>query len=103
MNRSQQTSAKKPYTILGAGRLVSTFWKAGDERSGWRYRFNVYRMNSDNGQVSQLFGPTDVKDLVKLSQVLATVLADDGCIPTNQRRALADLAAQLDTITRKRS
>jgi hypothetical protein len=89
--------------MLGAGKLTSAIWKSGDERGGWTYRFNVYRMSNRNGQVSQLFRPTDVGDLVKLCQVLAAVLADDGCISCDQRRALAKLADDLDSITRTRS
>lgn len=98
MKRSISRSAKKPYTMLGAGQLVSSVWKTGDERRGWRYRFNVYRMNADSGLVSQRLRPTDVRDLVKLSQVLAAVLADDGCMPADQRQALAELADQLDSL-----
>ena len=103
MTPNKQTTTKKPYTMLGAGQLASTIWKDGDERSGWSYRFNVYRMSTHNGHVSQLLRPDDVLDLVKLSQVLAAVLAEDGCIPAAQRRALDELAARLDTITRTRS
>jgi len=93
----------KPYAMLGAGPLTSALWKAGDERSGWTYRFNIYRMSSRTGHVSELLRPKDVGDLVKLCQVLATTLADDGCIACNQRRALAKLAADLDSITRTRN
>jgi hypothetical protein len=89
--------------MLGAGPLVSSLWKTGDERSGWTYRFNIYRMNERNGQVSQVFRPTDVQDLVKLCQVLAATLADDGCIPEKQQRDLAELSVKLDCITRTRN
>jgi hypothetical protein len=95
----QLTPAVKPYEMLGAGQLVSTVWKTGDDRGGWRYRFNVYRMSPRNGQVSQLLRPADVENLVKLCQVLAMTLADDGCMPAEQRRTLAHLAAKLDEIT----
>ena len=100
MPRNMPPTTSKPYAMLGAGQLVSAVWKAGDERAGWSYRFNVYRMNGRDGHVEQLLRPTDVQDLVKLCQVLAATLADDGCIPTRQRRALANLAAKLDGITR---
>jgi hypothetical protein len=93
----------KPYAILGAGQLSSALWKAGDEQSGWTYRFNIYRMSSRTGHVSELLRPQDVGDLVKLCQVLAAILADDGCVPRDQRRALAKLAADLDSITCTRS
>jgi len=93
----------KPYVMLGAGQLSSALWKAGDEQSGWTYRFNIYRMSSRTGHVSELLRPQDVGDLVKLCQVLAAILADDGCVPRDQRRALAKLAADLDSITCTRS
>jgi hypothetical protein len=93
----------KPYAILGAGQLSSALWKAGDEQRGWTYRFNIYRMSSRTGHVSELLRPQDVGDLVKLCQVLAAILADDGCVPRDQRRALAKLAADLDSITCTRS
>jgi hypothetical protein len=89
--------------MLGAGQLVSAIWKSGDQQSGWTYRFNVYRSPPRTGHVSQLFRPADVQDLVKLCQVLAATLADDGCIATEQRRMLLDLAAKLDDITQTRN
>ena len=100
MKTTRHRKMPKPYAMLGAGPLVSAVWKDGDERAGWLYRFNIYRMGQRNGQVSQLLRPADVQDLVKLCQVLAATLADDGCIPTRERRVLADLAVKLDGITR---
>ena len=102
MAEIHQNASSQPYAMLGAGRLVSSLWKSGDERAGWTYRFNVYRMSQRSGHVSQLLRPTDVQDLVKLCQVLAVTLSEDGCIPIEQRRLLAKLAAELDTITSKK-
>jgi hypothetical protein len=102
MTPSQLTTTPKPYAMLGAGQLVSAIWKTGDEQSGWTYRFNVYRSNARSGRVSQLFRPADVRDLVKLCQVLAATLADDGCVPAEQRRTLLDVAVKLDGITQTR-
>ena len=101
MTRTKQLTASKPYEILGAGQLVSTVWKTGDSCGGWQYRFNVYRMSECNGHVSQLLRPADVESMVKLCQVLAMTLADDGCVPAEQRQKLADLAAKLDAINDK--
>jgi hypothetical protein len=81
---------------------VSAIWRFDRKRSGWTCRFNVYRSNARTGRVSQLLRPADVPDLVKLCQVLATTLADDGSIPAHRRRKLADLAVKLDAITRTR-
>jgi hypothetical protein len=90
----------KPHEIVGAGDLTATIWKKGDEHGGWRYHFNVYRQSCRSGAVSQLFRPGDVIDFIKLCQVLAMTLADDGCLEFKQRRQLAELAARLDSITR---
>jgi len=88
----------KPYAMIGAGNLVSTLWKTGNELAGWRYRYNLYRM-TEHGYVGQRFSPDDLVDLVKLVQVLAATLADDGCLAPIRRSELARLAAMLDQIT----
>jgi hypothetical protein len=102
MHTTRKTPQVAPYEMVGAGSLVSAVWKHGDLQSGWAYRFNIFRMRVGSGRVSQLLRPSDIHDLVKLCRVLATVLADDGCIPQTQRRALADLADELDAITSSR-
>ena len=81
----------KPYTMAGAGPLVSSIWKLGDEQAGWKYRFNIYRMMPDTGHVSQLFNAEDIVHLAKLSRVLALVLVEDGCIPSTLRSELERL------------
>lgn len=86
----------KPYAMLGAGPLTAALWKTGDIQSGWRYRFNVYRLNNSTGRVSQRFYATDVKHLVRLAAVLAFALVDDGCLPEPLRQELRDLATHLD-------
>lgn len=90
--------SRKPVAIVGAGKLVASIWKSGDERAGWRYRFNIYRLSHGSGRVSQRLAPCDVADLVKLARVLASTLADDGCLDPQQREALIDLAADIDQI-----
>ena len=56
MKPNKQTTTKKPYTMLGAGQLVSTIWKDGDEQSGWSYRFNVYRMSTTMATFRNSYG-----------------------------------------------
>jgi hypothetical protein len=85
--------------MLGAGQLASTVWKSGDEASGWRYRFSLFRMPSTTGRVSQLLRTSDLPSLVKLCQVLAATLAEDGCVPAKDRAALRHLASRLDRLT----
>ena len=103
MKTTRHRKMPKPYAMLGAGPLVSAVWKDGHPRSGWSYRFNIYRLGPHNGHVSQLLQPADLPDLVKLCQVLAATLADDGCIPPEQRDTLIELAAKLDKITHARN
>ena len=82
--------------IVGAGPLVSAIWKLGDEHTGWRYRFNVTRQTSDRGVFTELFQPLDLVHFIKLIQVLAAVIGDDGCLNQAERTTLKRLAAQLD-------
>ena len=90
------TANPKPMEIVGAGPLISTIWKLGGEHTVSRYRFNLVRQTSDRGIVTDLFQPTDLIHFVKLIQILATVIADDGCLTQAERTTLRNLAAQLD-------
>ena len=92
MNQKSRT----PYTLVGAEELTAAVYKTGDELIGFDYRFNVARLNNRTGRVNQWFRPEDLVAFVKLLQVLATELADDGCIDRNIRRQLIGLAASLD-------
>lgn len=92
----RQRSIPKPYCSVGAGPLTSFVWKSGHEESGWRYQFNLFRLAADGGRVSQLFTPSDLMHFVKLAQVLATVITDDGCLSPVDRGVLKRLAADLD-------
>lgn len=89
---------RKPYATMGAGRLVSTLWKHGEERGGWRYRFNLFRMSPRTGHVAQRFRPEDVPDLLKLVRLLAFALADDGCLGAELRGDLKCLSACLGDV-----
>ena len=88
----------KPMAMVGAGRLTSMIWKDGDERAGWRYSFNLFRLAAQGGRVSQLFKPADVIHFVKLAQVLAAVIADDGCLTQIECGVLKRLAKDLDGV-----
>ncbi len=93
-----QPAIPKPYCSVGAGQLTSFVWKSGDDSAGWRYEFNLFRLAADGGRVSQLFAPADLMHFVKLTQVLAAVIADDGCLSPLDRGVLKRLAADLDTM-----
>lgn len=98
--RLLRRSTPKPYCSVGAGQLTSFVWKTGNESSGWRYRINLFRLKARGSRVTQLFTPGDLVDLVKLTQVLATVIADDGCLSAFDRDTLKRLAADLDVMLR---
>lgn len=90
-----------PYVMLGAGRLVSTLQKRGDRRSGWRYRFNLFRLGS-GGRVGQWLAPRDLIDLMQLTRVLAAELLADGCLTERDQEELVELAARLEQTFRSR-
>ena len=95
---SGERGEPRPMEIVGAGPLLSTIWKLGDEHSGWRYRFNLTRQTSDRRVFTDLFRPLDLVNFIKLIQVLAAVIADDGCLTQADRTTLKNLAAQLDDL-----
>lgn len=88
--------SKKPYTLVGAEELTASVYKTGDELIGVDYRFNVVRLNNRTGRVNQWFRPEDLLAFVKLVQVLAAELANDGCMDRHARSQLIGLAASLD-------
>lgn len=93
---SSFASIPKPYCSVGAGRLTSFLFKQGDPRAGWQYSFNLFCLTDSGGRVTQLFAPTDLTHFLKLVQVLAAVIADDGCLASEERDELLDLVADLD-------
>lgn len=82
--------------LAGAGPLISSIWKLGGEQSGWRYRFSIVRRSMDRSHFTDLFQPNDLIHFIKLIQVLAAVIADDGCLSQSERIMLRRLAVRLD-------
>ena len=97
-HKSMERNDPRPMEIVGAGPLISTIWKLGDEHTGWRYRFNLTRQTSDRGDFTNLFQPGDLVNFIKLMQVLAAVIADDGCLSQAERTTLKNLSMQLDDL-----
>lgn len=100
---SSFASIPKPYCSVGAGRLTSFLFKQGDPRAGWQYDFNLFCLTDAGGRVTQLFAPSDLTHFLKLVQVLASVIADDGCLASQERDQLLDLAADLDDFWNRRT
>lgn len=84
--------------MLGAGRLAAALWRIPN-RHGWQYRFNIYRLDAATGRVSQRLALSDLADLLQLVQLLASLMAEDGSVPSEQRRQLARLAAAIELIS----
>ena len=95
---SVERNPPRPMEIVGAGPLLSTIWKLGDEHTGWRYRFSLTRQTSSKSVFTDLFQPLDLVNFIKLIQVLAAVIADDGCLNQAERTTLRTLATQLDDL-----
>ena len=91
---------KQPVAVLGAGDLVSHLHRGDDERDTANYRFNVFRFDRKL-EATHGFRPSDIRDFVKLCQVLAFTIADDGWIPADAREALIGLANELDELTQR--
>lgn len=98
---SHAPRSSQPYAVIGAGDLVSHLQKNGNEVQHGQYRFNMFRLSQGNGRVSHVLGPSDLRNVVKVCQVLAFTIADDGCLPAELRQQLFDLADDLDSITTK--
>lgn len=91
-------TVNKPYAMVGAGRLAASIWKSGNEADGWSYGFNVFRCEASTGEVSQRLEPDDIRSMAKLARVLAQVIADDGCVSSEQRNDLHCLATDLELL-----
>ena len=92
----RKASSTQPLAVLGAGDLVSHLTRT-DNGEG-HYQFNVIRFGP-RAEATHALRPTDLHDLVKLCQVVAFAVVDDGWIAVEQRLALLDLIAKLDQIT----
>ncbi len=96
LSSCDRSSSAKPYAVLGAGLLSAHVWKRPAASNGWRYEFIVFKVSPDNGTVSQRLAAEDLRDLVKLAQVLAAELCHDGCVDAELRRRLRYLQVWLD-------
>jgi hypothetical protein len=89
---------KRPYAVLGAGNLVSHVQRQSEDDDVARYRFNVFR-ETDVKCVTHALRPCDLRYVIKLCQVLAFTIADDGWLSSDLRQELFQLAEELDQIT----
>ena len=71
--------------MLGAGDLVSHLHRGEDAGDVAAYRFSVFRLSRELEATHEL-RPSDLHDMVKLCQVLAFAIVDDGWIPKETSR-----------------
>lgn len=88
--------------MVGAGPLTALIWKSGHQDSGWRYQFSLFRQLRA-GKVSQLFRPLDLMYFIKLLQVIAAVIADDGCLSPIETGVLRRVEQDLDQLLQRAS
>ena len=96
----EETAPSQPIAVVGAGDLVSHVHRGANACDPANYRFCVFRLGRDL-EVTQVLRPCDLQDMVKLCQVLAFSIADDGWVPADDREALAALADDLDELTQR--
>ena len=96
----ETVSPREPVAVLGAGDLVSHLHRGEDADDPANYRFSVFRLSQELQPTHEL-RPCDLHQLVKLCQVLAFTIADDGWIPSQTRDSLRGLFDQLDALTRR--
>ena len=96
----QNDATSRPYAVIGAGDLVSHLQRNSDDAGRLSYRFNLFRMKQ-NAEVTHALRPEDLRHVVKVCQVLAFTIADDGWIPAAVRRELFALADELHETTKR--
>lgn len=101
-NPRRNASPEKPMGMVGSGPLTALIWKSGHHDSGWRYQFSLFRQLKA-GKVSQLFRPFDLMYFIKLLQVLAAVIADDGCLSPIETGVLRRIEQDLDLLLKRAS
>ena len=98
MLASSNTLREQPIAIVGAGELVSHIYRCDDEANPNNYRFNVFRLTERLTATHEL-RPSDLRDVVKICQVLAISMLDDGWIPPDAKSVLNSLIQDLDSLT----
>ena len=85
---------QQPIAVLGAGELASHVYR----NVRGEYAYNIFRLN-DKLETTQVLAVNDLRDLVKLCQLLAFALCDDGWLTMQERAELLELNNRLDEIT----
>lgn len=91
-------ATEQPIAVLGAGDLVSHLYRDQVDFDSAEYRFNMFRLGAEMAVTHEL-RPCDLRDIVKLCQVLTFAIVDDGWSPPAVREALLELNKRLDELT----
>ena len=79
--------------VLGAGDLIAHLTRMPDDS----YRFEILR---EGGQEpTHELRPSDLKDIIKLAQLLAFTVLDDGWSSPQERRDVIALFKQLEEVS----
>lgn len=100
MPRRNRNNERQPVAVLGAGDLISHVHRRTDAQGLEKYGFSLFRMNEEMRTTHELRA-CDLPDLVKLCQVLAFAIEDDGWLAMDEREELRGLFADLDEVTRR--
>ena len=84
--------------VIGSGDLVSHIIRSDEKNGLSRYRFNILRLSEDLEATHDL-RPSDLRDIVKLCQVLTFAILDDGWADSQAQQSLLELNEQLDELT----
>ncbi len=91
----------RPHAVLGSGDLVSHLRRFTDDEGATDYVFNVIQFRSESLEASHALRPEDLRSVVKLCQVMAFTVADDGWVQPQLREELFQLASELDELTQR--
>ena len=82
--------------IVGSGELISRLYRdpAGN------YTFDLRKCDT-RLEPELIFTHEDLRAMVKLVQVLAFAIADDGHLPAKSNRSILSISNDLDTVTRR--
>lgn len=82
--------------IVGSGELISRLFRD----SAGNYSFDLRRADT-RIEPELTFTHEDLRSMVKLVQVLAFAIADDGWMPAETNRSVLSISNDLDTVTRR--
>ncbi|MHC4880391.1 MAG: hypothetical protein ACYTGL_28410 [Planctomycetota bacterium] len=90
-------AGRKPCAVIGAGSLTATLWNSDEP-----YRpcdFNLTRTDESTGVVTQRFHAADLRDIVRLAQLIAAEISRDQTFDPRIRDELSCLAGALEEVT----